>query len=201
MCLTVLLHNLSPGPPWSFSWPGTLYFILHTFLHAIIIFFSQCMPIPSQPENVCNEKQCSGLPASFPAEIWLKGKAPVVAGQCIPVVDGGTTVSYLPTATGWVCFTGLYHLYVGFSLRNASLYCTTRHRVRMHRRLTSIKHWQSITSFSTHPHPFNGPFSGTTRVSSYQKGKINLDFNEARDSEWQWHQLGHMQVCTSLQTA
>jgi len=26
------------------------------------------------------------------------------------------------------------------------------------------------------------------------------DFTEARDSEWQWHQLGHMQVCTSLQT-
>jgi len=28
-------------------------------------------------------------------------------------------------------------------------------------------------------------------VSRYQKGKI---------SEWQWHQLGRMQVCTSLQT-
>ena len=25
-------------------------------------------------------------------------------------------------------------------------------------------------------------------------------FTEARDSEWQWHQLGRMQVCTSLQT-
>jgi len=37
-------------------------------------------------------------------------------------------------------------------------------------------------------------------VSQYQKGKTNLDFGEARDSEWQWHQLGHMQVCTSLQT-
>jgi len=37
-------------------------------------------------------------------------------------------------------------------------------------------------------------------VSQYQKGKINLDFTEARDNEWQWHQLGHMQVCTSLQT-
>jgi len=49
-------------------------------------------------------------------------------------------------------------------------------------------------------HPFNGPFSGTTQVSRYQKGKTNLDFTEARDSEWQWHQLGHMQVCTSLQT-
>jgi len=61
-------------------------------------------------------------------------------------------------------------------------------------------------SSSTHPlhtrtykRTFNGPF-GTTRVSRYQKGKTNLDFTEARDSEWQWHQLGHMQVCTSLQT-
>ena len=51
----------------------------------------------------------------------------------------------------------------------------------------------------THTHTFNGPFSGTTRVSRYQKGKTNLDFTEARDSEWQWHQLGHMQVRTSLQ--
>ena len=28
----------------------------------------------------------------------------------------------------------------------------------------------------------------------------NLDFTEARDSERQWHQLGHVQVCISLQT-
>jgi len=37
-------------------------------------------------------------------------------------------------------------------------------------------------------------------VSRYQKGKTDLDFTGARDSEWQWHQLGHVQVCTSLQT-
>jgi len=37
-------------------------------------------------------------------------------------------------------------------------------------------------------------------VSRYQKDKTNLDFTGARDSEWQWHQQGHMQVCTSLQT-
>jgi len=37
---------------------------------------------------------------------------------------------------------------------------------------------------------------GTTQVSRYQKGKTNLDFTEARDSEWQWHQP----VCTLLQT-
>jgi len=33
---------------------------------------------------------------------------------------------------------------------------------------------------------FNGPLSGTTRVSWYQKGKTNMDFTEARDSEWQY---------------
>jgi len=37
-------------------------------------------------------------------------------------------------------------------------------------------------------------------MSRYQKGKTNLDFTEARDSDWQWHQLGHIQVCTLLQT-
>jgi len=37
-------------------------------------------------------------------------------------------------------------------------------------------------------------------MSRYQKGKTNLDFTGARDSAWQWHQLEHMQVCTSLQT-
>jgi len=38
------------------------------------------------------------------------------------------------------------------------------------------------------------------QLSLYQKGKTNLDFTEARDNEWQWHQLDHMQFCTSLQT-
>jgi len=64
----------------------------------------------------------------------------------------------------------------------------------------------------THTHTFNGPFSGTTRVSRYQKGKlVGVEFNAPldtkpiwillkQDSESQWHQLGHMQVCTSLQT-
>jgi len=37
-------------------------------------------------------------------------------------------------------------------------------------------------------------------VSQYQKSKTNLDFTEARGSEWQWHQPGHMQVYTLLQT-
>ena len=62
--------------------------------------------------------------------------------------------------------------------------------------LFRIYYWH----IQTHTHSFNGPFSGTTQVSRYQKGKTNLDFTGARDSELQWHQLGYMQVCTSLQT-
>jgi len=57
-----------------------------------------------------------------------------------------------------------------------------------------------LTRSNTYTHPFNGPLSGTTRMGRYQKGKTNLDFTEARDSEWQWNLLGHMQVCTLLQT-
>ena len=59
---------------------------------------------------------------------------------------------------------------------------------------------QKLLLYCTHAHTFNGPLSRTTQVSQYQKGKTNLDFTEARDSEWQWHQLGHMQICISLQT-
>ena len=55
------------------------------------------------------------------------------------------------------------------------------------RQVSLITVWWSSHS---HTHPFNGPLSGTTRVSRYQKGKTNLDFTGARDSEWQWHQLG-----------
>jgi len=68
--------------------------------------------------------------------------------------------------------------------------------------MLTIFFWFCVANFlsHTHTHLFNGPFSGTTRVSWCQKGKTNLDFTEARDSEWQWHQLGSVQVCTSLQT-
>jgi len=53
-------------------------------------------------------------------------------------------------------------------------------------------------------HLFNGLPSRTTWISRYEKGKISLDLNEARNGGimgWQWHQLDHMQtICTLLQT-
>ena len=51
-----------------------------------------------------------------------------------------------------------------------------------------------------HTHTRLTALSWTTQVRRYQKGKTNLDLTEARDSEWQWHQLGYMQVYISLQT-
>ena len=65
---------------------------------------------------------------------------------------------------------------------------------------TCIMHQvQMYYLYYRYTHMFNGPLSRTTRVGWYQKDKTNLDFTEARDSEWQWHQLGHKQVCISLQ--
>ena len=79
---------------------------------------------------------------------------------------------------------------------------TSSQRPPLHVNLSNVKPQRRcvLAASHTHTHPFNGPFSGTTRVSRYQKGKTNLDFTKTRDSEWQWHQLGHMQDCTSLQT-
>jgi len=48
-CLAIFLHNLFPCPFWSTSWSGALHLIFHTLLHPISVFFSQHMPIPSQP--------------------------------------------------------------------------------------------------------------------------------------------------------
>ena len=76
--------------------------------------------------------------------------------------------------------------------QNDHLANSTNSQKNLHR----LFHYNRIA----HTHPFNGSFSGTTRVSRYQEGTTNLDFTEATDSEWQWHQLGRMQVCTSLQT-
>ena len=82
----------------------------------------------------------------------------------------------------------LYHLPL---VKNShTLYVTEEH---------AGTHRNTHTHIHTHTR-LRALFSRTTRVSRYQKGKTSLDFTEARDSEWQWHQLGHMQVCTSLQS-
>ena len=85
----------------------------------------------------------------------------------------------------------------GWSLTTLTSYCATGWNTRTQTYIRDIPLKYNNTHTHTHTHTFNGPLSGTIRVSRYQKGKINLQFTEARDSEWQWHLLGHMQVCTA----
>ena len=58
-------------------------------------------------------------------------------------------------------------------------------------------HWShtllTTISIYTHTPVLTAIFPGLPRWAGTRKVK-------PRDSEWQWHQLGHMQVCTLLQT-
>jgi len=65
-----------------------------------------------------------------------------------------------------------------------AVWSVTNYNASRHRQMC-----EQLADCHNHTHLFNGPFSGTTHVSRYQKGKTNLDFTEARDSEWQWHPL------------
>ena len=62
-CSTVFFHNLSPSFLWSTSWPGTLHFILHTFLHPIIVFFSHAHTIATCSAVVL--RLCPLIPVSL----------------------------------------------------------------------------------------------------------------------------------------
>jgi len=64
--------------------------------------------------------------------------------------------------------------------------------------LTCIKYSLSCHTHTTVLWP-HWILSGTTQVRRHQKGKTNRDLLE-QESEWQWHQLSHMQICTLTQT-
>ena len=83
-------------------------------------------------------------------------------------------------------------------IHSCSCSSQTNHSLTM-LQLLELKFSKVITPHSAIT-PVHTHTCSTTRVSWYQKGKTNLHFTEARDSEWQWHRLGHMPVCTSLQT-
>ena len=56
-------------------------------------------------------------------------------------------------------------------------------------------------SYHTHTHTrLTALCPGLPGWASTKKAKPIWILLKQKDSEWQWHQLGHMQVCTSLQT-
>jgi len=65
-------------------------------------------------------------------------------------------------------------------------------------RPTVSQQWRQ-GSIAIHTHPFNGPLSGTIRSAGTRKVKP-IWILLKQESEWQWHQLGHMQVCNSFHT-
>ena len=94
----------------------------------------------------------------------------------------------------------LFCSYACASIDTSVWFCASKMHIAVGYKKSEGNLWLSINPESSqhYIHSFNGPLSGTTRVSWYKKGKTSLDFTEAEDSEWQWYQLGHMQVCTSL---
>jgi len=198
-CLKVLFDNLSPGPLWSSSWSWTLYFkalkkaqkdkqkVQYAYNNWLMFLkFLELLITQQQCEKWVAAQRCTKhmlhykkykvimyiriYPYPLLCRAWSVWVHSVQQYMCC----------HLASHFEYMSFSCCVHLVTGC---NSQTFCHPQN-------------WKYILLL----HTFNSPFSGTTRVSWYQKGKTNLDFTEARDSEWQWHQLGHMQVCTSLQT-
>ena len=67
------------------------------------------------------------------------------------------------------------------------MYDTIRYDTIREAILTFAQKPTEVSLIYQHAHRFNGPLSGTTQVSRYQKGKTNLDFTEARDTHTHTH--------------
>jgi len=80
--------------------------------------------------------------------------------------------------------------------RTRVCHCSTCYYAAAHARART----HARTHTHTHTHVLRPFFQDYPGEPVPKKGKTSLDFTEARDSEWQWHQLYHMQVGTLLQT-
>ena len=113
MCLTDLFHNLSPGPLWSSFWSGTLYFILHTFLHPVIIF-SQHTP-HHRSMFCCSTNVMSSIPTLSPSS--LLGN---VFFTLMPHINLTTFISAHWSATSFYFLTGQLSLPCNILLQPSS---------------------------------------------------------------------------------
>jgi len=60
--------------------------------------------------------------------------------------------------------------------------------------------FQHAAAISTHTRTRTRTHTRLTALFPGLPGRAGTRKVKPRDSEWQWHQLGHMHVCTSLQT-
>ena len=139
--------------------------------------------------------------------------SPLLSQPSSSAVKDNANLSETDFIHEWFHASGIHHLLLGIAAwrrqhANTNYTHTTWHDSHAKKLTVASLIWLVACTLALHVNktettkkqPFNSLFSRTTWVSRYQKGKTNLDFTGAIDSEWQWHQLGHMQVCTSLQT-
>jgi len=63
---------------------------------------------------------------------------------------------------------------------------------RVNNKFTCMHKCTHAFTHNTHTHVLLCP-----GLPGWAGTRTNLDFTEARDSEWQWHQMGRMQICTT----
>jgi len=151
--------------------------------HQCAVNTALLLPFATNVEFIDWQQACAATLQIMMTRVYHHGQAKVCPQQCpFPWEDPCLRKIY-----GFISHMGV-RMPKGTLI--ASLFCSAHQGVQY-----TEKYRQTMEHT-----PVERPFSGTTQVSWYQKGKINLDFTEARDSEWQWHRLGNMQVCTLLQT-
>jgi len=145
--------------------------------------------------DICSPVATSSVPPSaslqttqhhtyaFIIRLHCQQKLQMFHGLCVCVLDMITkTAELIETLYAvWTRVGPRNHALGRFTILDHLLPVHARTHARTHVRLTAL-------------------FPGLPGSASTRKVKTNLDFTEATDSEWQWYQLGHMQVCTSLQT-
>ena len=161
----------------------------------------------------CNTSQCLSHHSHSPTKLWLANSLSVFYLDLFQACCDATCVCVVPDKgpLNWcvcVCCSRRKPLGIRGTSYIRCISPATNHQRPSTETYTDPDQWahprfdQTAEKVAWLPLSLRSLFDFSTvgRVSRYQKGKTNLDFTEARDSEWQWHQLGHMQVCTSLQT-
>jgi len=117
--------------------------------------------------------------------------------QSKSVVSKKTCCSELMVAS---CWTHRLHCATSCSSQLTSVSC--KHNTTTATLQFTLNYFILLIHIHTHTHTHTHvlwPCGLCPELPGWATTRTNLDFTEARDSEWQWHQPGHMQICTSPQ--
>ena len=168
--------------------------------YASAIYKTLALVLPSVHPYTCTQVEAfSGLPLTFRLVILVAGHELVygtlkrILQFCllIIVVEQGQVGGENRAGLSWSCEARSWSV-----SQRTRVCCAWRKDWSKARRYVDTWLMISISNYCTHTH---------TRLMALCPGLpgwagTRKDFTGARDSEWQWHQLGSMQVCTLLET-